>query len=190
MLFGSIRDAVFAKMPVHLGGANLYYAVCSVRRFFLMANQYCSQCGSQLAEQVRFCGECGAAQSGQPHSRPQTELSGSRFSLPVLLLVAGVLLLIGGAVVYLFDRPAAAPEVVNAPTNVVESDIPYPEVGRISVAETKARADAGTAVILDVRPREDYVTLHAANAISIPLTEINDRFPELPQDVEILTYCT
>ncbi len=155
-----------------------------------MANQYCSQCGGQLAEQARFCTECGAVQPGQPGSRPQKALSGSRFSMPVLLLVAGVLLLIGGAVVYLFDRPAAAPEAVNAPVNVVESDIPYPDVGRISVEETKARADAGTAVIVDVRPLEDYATLHAANAISIPLTEINDRFPELPQDKEILTYCT
>ena len=49
---------------------------------------------------------------------------------------------------------------------------------------------AGTAVILDVRPFEDYETLHAANAISIPLTELPDRFPELSQDTEILTYCT
>ena len=157
-----------------------------------MANQYCSQCGGQLADQARFCGECGAAQSRQPAHRPQKAkaVSDSRFSLPVLLLVAGVLLLIGGAVVYFLDRPAATPVVSNTTANVVESDIPYPDVVRISVAETKARADAGTAVILDVRPREDYVTLHAANAISIPLTEINDRFPELPQDIEILTYCT
>jgi hypothetical protein len=158
-----------------------------------MANQYCSQCGGQLAEQARFCIECGAAQSGQPNNRPQTKTkktSDSRFSLPVLLLVVGVLLLIGGAAVYLFDRPAATPEVANVPAQVVDSDIPFPEVGRISVEETKARADAGTAVILDVRPFEDYQTLHAANAISIPLTELPDRFPELSQDAEILTYCT
>jgi 3-mercaptopyruvate sulfurtransferase SseA len=109
--------------------------------------------------------------------------------LPALVLIVGVFLLVGGSLVYLLNRPEADPAVVNTPA-VVESDIPYPEVVRVSVEEAEARLDAGTAVLLDVRPREDYETLHAAGAVSIPLAELPGRAGELPQDAEILTYCT
>jgi hypothetical protein len=155
-----------------------------------MANQYCVQCGAELEAEARFCKVCGAPQSKQQNRVPQINQPQNKFSWPMILLIAGILLLVGGSAFYLFNSPEAAPAVTPTAVNVVESDIPFPDVGRISVEETKARAEAGTAVILDVRPLEDYVTLHAANAISIPLTEINDRFPELPQDKEILTYCT
>lgn len=155
-----------------------------------MANQYCVQCGAKLEAEARFCGDCGASQSKQHNHVPQLNQPQNKFSLPMLLLVVGVLLLVGGLAFYLFNSPEAAPIVTHTPATAVESDIPYPEVVRISVEESKARLDAGTAVILDVRPLEDYETLHAANAISIPLTELPDRFSELAQDAEILTYCT
>lgn len=156
-----------------------------------MTAQFCPQCGAELESNARFCTECGAPQTGQqrPAAPRQTPVQ-NRFPVPVVLLVVGVVLLIGSAVVYFLDQPDAAPEANNVAAPVVESDIPFPEVERISVAETKARVDGGTAVILDVRPFEDYETLHAANAISIPLAELPDRYDELPQDAEILTYCT
>jgi hypothetical protein len=162
-----------------------------------MTARFCSQCGTELAASARFCTECGASQSKQPQQHqpalPKVQ-SGNKFSLPAVLLIVGVLLLTGGALVYFLDRLGGGPdngqEAAAAPTAIVESDIPYPEVARISVEETKARADAGTAVILDVRSLEDYETLHVANAISIPLAELPDRFLELPQNAEILTYCT
>ena len=155
-----------------------------------MANQYCAQCGAKLEAEARFCKECGAPQSKEQNRVPQMTQTQNKFSLPVLLLVVGVLLLVGGLAFYFLNSPEVAPTATNTPVTAVESDIPFPEVVRISVEETKARFDAGTAVILDVRPFEDYETLHAANAISIPLTELPDRFPELSQDTEILTYCT
>lgn len=157
-----------------------------------MANQYCAQCGAELESGARFCTECGASQSQKQERRaPKVNPSQNRFSLPVILLVVGGLLLVGGVAFYLFSNSAPVPAVTtNAPANTAQSDIPYPEVARISIAEAKAGVDAGTAVLLDVRPQEDYQTRHAANAISIPDSEINHRFPELPQDVAIYTYCT
>ncbi|MCB9421749.1 MAG: zinc-ribbon domain-containing protein [Ardenticatenaceae bacterium] len=157
-----------------------------------MANQYCAQCGAELESGARFCTECGASQSRKQDRRsPQANQSQNKLSWPMILLVVGALLLVGGAAFYLFYNPEPAPAITtNPPANTAEESIPYPEVARISAAEAKTDVDAGTAVLLDVRPQEDYQTLHAANAISIPDSEINHRFPELPQDVAIYTYCT
>jgi 3-mercaptopyruvate sulfurtransferase SseA len=111
-------------------------------------------------------------------------------SLPFLLLVAGVVLLVGGSVVYLLNRPAPSQGVTPIPDDQVEAGVPYPEVARISLAEAKAHYDAGEAVVVDVRTREDYETLHVPNAISLPLSELSARYEELPLEAEILTYCT
>ncbi len=47
----------------------------------------------------------------------------------------------------------------------------------------------GTAVVLDVRPREEYQAGHLPRAISIPLGELEQRLSELPKDQEIVAYC-
>jgi hypothetical protein len=154
-----------------------------------MTTQFCTQCGAELAAEALFCSVCGAPQSGQGRRHPKMAHHPGRSPLPVLLLIVGVLLLVGGSLVYLLNRPEAVPAAIHTPA-AVESDIPYPEVVRISVEEAKAQVEAGTAVLLDVRPFEDYQTLHATNAISIPLDELTGRTGELPQDAEILTYCT
>ena len=154
-----------------------------------MTTQFCTQCGAELAAEARFCSDCGAPHSGQGRRHPKMAQHPGISPLPVLILIAGVLLLVGGSLVYLFNRPEAAPAAVHTPA-AVESDIPYPEVVRISIEEAKAQLEAGTAVLLDVRPFEDYQTLHAANAISIPLDELPGRTGELPQDTAILIYCT
>lgn len=156
-----------------------------------MTAQFCSQCGAALEASARFCTECGAPQTGQRPPAParvQTQTQ-TKFPLPVILLIAGVLLLAGGGLFYFLGQPDDVPAAATAPP-AADSDIPHPEVVRISVEESKELADAGTAVIVDVRPFEDYQTLHAANAISIPLSELPDRYGELSPDSEILTYCT
>jgi rhodanese-related sulfurtransferase len=67
--------------------------------------------------------------------------------------------------------------------------LPFPEVARVSLADAKARSDAGTAVIVDVRSFEEYQTGHIPNAVSIPLFELTSRYQELPKNVELITYC-
>jgi len=44
-------------------------------------------------------------------------------------------------------------------------------------------------VLLDMRDREDYRRGHIEGAISMPLEEIDKRFPDLPRDKDIVTYC-
>lgn len=64
------------------------------------------------------------------------------------------------------------------------------EVPRLSPEEVKERLDSGAdVVIVDVRSREDFDEAHIEGAISIPLSEVESRYNELPEDKEIIIYC-
>lgn len=59
----------------------------------------------------------------------------------------------------------------------------------ISRDELRRRLEDGDVVVLDVRPRAEYVAGHIAGALSIPLDELVERLAELPSGVEIVAYC-
>jgi rhodanese-related sulfurtransferase len=59
----------------------------------------------------------------------------------------------------------------------------------VSRDELLARVSAGSAVVVDLRPREEYAAGHVAGAISIPLAELEARLAELPAGVEVVAYC-
>ena len=59
----------------------------------------------------------------------------------------------------------------------------------IGATELLQRLMEGNIILLDVRPVEEYRAGHLPNALSIPVTELEDRLPELPQDREIVAYC-
>jgi len=47
----------------------------------------------------------------------------------------------------------------------------------------------GEAVVIDVRPAEEYAAGHIPGAINIPSGELPRRLAELPHDKEIVAYC-
>jgi rhodanese-related sulfurtransferase len=51
------------------------------------------------------------------------------------------------------------------------------------------RVASGDCVVLDVRPAEEYAAGHLANAVSMPLDELERRLAELPKDRPIVAYC-
>lgn len=51
------------------------------------------------------------------------------------------------------------------------------------------RVAEGRAVVLDVRPHEEYEAAHFPGAISIPLGELRERLRQLPSDQQIVAYC-
>ena len=61
---------------------------------------------------------------------------------------------------------------------------------RVSMTEAQKMLNAGKAIIVDVRSRQDYAAEHIKGAISIPLAEVVARMAELPKDKTIITYCT
>ena len=59
----------------------------------------------------------------------------------------------------------------------------------VGTDELLRRLDAGDAVLLDVRPRSEYVGGHLPGALHIPLEELADRLAELPRDRDVVAYC-
>jgi len=51
------------------------------------------------------------------------------------------------------------------------------------------RVRRNDAVLIDIRPAEEYQAGHVAGAISIPLGELKSRLTEIPRDAEVVAYC-
>ena len=154
-----------------------------------MTSQFCTQCSQRLEPNVRFCAACGTAVSARTAKKPprrQRRKKRRPLPWPLLILVVGGALLILGGLLYRANPPA----VVDVPDDHDASGLPYPTIPRISAAETKARVDGGTAVIIDVRSSQEYAEAHIPNALSIPLDELQQRYQELASNAEIITYCT
>ena len=59
----------------------------------------------------------------------------------------------------------------------------------VSREELLERVKVGHAVVLDLRPVEEYRAGHIAGALSLPLEELEARLAELPAGIEIVAYC-
>lgn len=153
-----------------------------------MSSQFCTQCGERLEPNARFCTNCRTAvvKTASPKVSRQRTTARRPIPWPLLILVVGGALIALGAMWYQANQPAA----VDVPDEHDASGLPYPDVPRISVAETRERFENGTAVIVDVRSAQEYSEAHIPGALSFPLDELQARYQELPRDTEIITYCT
>ena len=63
---------------------------------------------------------------------------------------------------------------------------------RIEAAEARTKLDSGDAVALDVVQPGAWEQVDGAlrGAVRIPPQEVEQRFAELPLDLDIITYCT
>lgn len=59
----------------------------------------------------------------------------------------------------------------------------------VTVDELREAARDERVILLDVRPQEEYRAGHLPQAHSIPITQLEARLGELPQDREIVAYC-
>jgi 3-mercaptopyruvate sulfurtransferase SseA len=118
-----------------------------------------------------------------------TRTSKNRFqSIPILIILGGVVLVLIALWINGSSSTAQSPVTVSDQPN--EANGPYLEVERVSVQEARAALDNGTALLVDVRSAGSFQAGHATGAISIPLTEIESRYQELPQDRLLYLYCT
>lgn len=167
-----------------------------------MPSRFCTECGTALQTGQRFCPECGtavktAAAPEQATAQPPIPRTASKPATPkpnrppmALLLGLGAVA-IAIVLVATYWATARPPAIVgNFPVETSADGIPFPDVPRISVADARAAAEAGNAIILDVRSRGQYAASHIPGAVLIPLEEFETRYSELPQNVQILTYCT
>ena len=112
----------------------------------------------------------------QPEKQQRTAL---------FLILAGGILLILAALALIFQNTGSEPGA-----GLIDEDLPYPEVARISVDDAKSRIDSGAAIVLDVRSVANFEAAHIAGSISMPAADVQLRMGELPRDQQILTYCT
>lgn len=64
-----------------------------------------------------------------------------------------------------------------------------PDTEAIDQAELIRRVAAGEAMVVDVRPVEEYAAGHIPGAVSVPLDQLEEHLASLPADVEIVAYC-
>jgi rhodanese-related sulfurtransferase len=63
------------------------------------------------------------------------------------------------------------------------------DVEAIGRDELIRRLSRGDAVLVDVRPAEEYLAGHIEGARSIPIDALRQRLAELPEDREVIAYC-
>ncbi len=59
----------------------------------------------------------------------------------------------------------------------------------VSRAELLERVRRGDVLVVDVRPRDEYIAGHIPGAVSVPLEELERRLEELPAEADIVAYC-
>jgi rhodanese-related sulfurtransferase/DNA-binding transcriptional ArsR family regulator len=62
-------------------------------------------------------------------------------------------------------------------------------VDSITIESLIKKLQAGKITIIDVRPEKEFNAGHIANAISIPMGQLQSRLKELPKRNEIIAYC-
>jgi hypothetical protein len=127
-------------------------------------------------------------------SRKQKRQQGNLTSLIIPVVVGLVVVaVIVGVIVSAEDRQLAttstSPSVSTVQALNTEA-IPFPDVPRITLADTQNELAKGQAVLIDVRSTSSYDSTHAAGAISIPEEEVDARLNELPRDKDLILYCT
>lgn len=170
-----------------------------------MSARLCTQCGAEVFATDKFCSVCGAAQEQTAEAKPVAPAESSprsttgptkrapqpRSRLPVIALsVLGLIALLAvafGLYRAFNNAPESIEEIV---ARQVEEGLPYPEVLRVSAADAKASFDTEGAIFVDVRDPESYAAAHVPGAVLLPLTEFAAGYTQLPQNAEIITYCT
>ena len=111
--------------------------------------------------------------------RKATESPKRRYGLWAL----GIVVVIAVVVVVIFALQGSESDSAPIPSP--------PDIPRVSPGGVKALLDAGSnLVIVDTRSREEYERAHIAGAISIPVEEAAQRYSELQDYDEVVTYCT
>jgi rhodanese-related sulfurtransferase len=59
----------------------------------------------------------------------------------------------------------------------------------VTAEELQQRMNDRSAIIIDVRPAEEFAAGHIVGAVSVPLNELATRLKELPKRTQIVAYC-
>ncbi len=63
------------------------------------------------------------------------------------------------------------------------------DIEGLSIEDLWRRIKEKNVVLIDVRPPEEYDKGHIQGAVSIPLSQLQDKLDEIPKDREVVAYC-
>lgn len=109
-------------------------------------------------------------------------------AIPIIVAAVLLVIIVGAVLSIEAQRPGTASQEVSSPQAQATRSLPYPGVARITLEETVDKLDSGQAVLVDVRSKSSFDTLHAEGAVSVPENEIQARLDELPRDVDLVLY--
>lgn len=107
---------------------------------------------------------------------------------PLILIAVGAVLILIVLILTLMNSQAGGTQANVQPTAI--SDIPYPEIDRVSLADALTAFNANTAIFVDVRSADSFNLARIPGAVNIPLEQIESAIPELERDAWIIPYCT
>lgn len=119
----------------------------------------------------------GLRRSGLVKSRSEGQKSFYRLSDYVVVELLALLREIAESNLAEIDRLIA--------TYLLEKD----ELEPISREELLTRAHKGTVTVVDVRPKEEYLSGHLPLSINIPLSELKRELKSIPRNKEVIAYC-
>lgn len=125
-----------------------------------------------------------------PSSKKSAQVSSS--TGPLILIAIGIVLILIVLILMLFNAENNGGQAANAlPTATLASDIPYPEISRISLEDARAAFDNKSAIFLDVRSADSYQQQHIPGSLSVPLDQLETQIPsQLDPNAVIIPYCT
>lgn len=65
----------------------------------------------------------------------------------------------------------------------------HSEIKVVHLGEIMQELEAGEAILIDVRPEDEFNDEHIPGAVSLPVHLITERFISLPKDKKIVAYC-
>jgi 3-mercaptopyruvate sulfurtransferase SseA len=109
---------------------------------------------------------------------------------PIVMVVFGIFLILGSVAWLVNASRVAEAQQASLSAPVTSPRIPYPEVARVSLGDSKAAFDLQQAIFVDTRGEPYFSQGHIPDAISMTDDEVVSRMSELDPNAWIITYCT
>jgi hypothetical protein len=109
---------------------------------------------------------------------------------PIVMVLLGVGLILGSVAWLVNSSRLAEAQRASLAAPVTSPRIPYPEVQRVSLGDSKAAFDLKQAIFIDTRGEPYFSQGHIPGAISMTDDELPSRQGELDPNAWIITYCT
>lgn len=95
----------------------------------------------------------------------------------------------GDDVLRLIHAVRAVAEARSAEMDRVLGELHAGDAEPVGLDELRERLAAGDALLLDVRPADEYAAGHLPGARSLPIDELEARLAELPEGTAVVAYC-